>query len=376
MPRGDQSIQTFQGCPQLKVYFYPHAYLRDRQIDTIRRWPQEEAVNPEIAEERHGAQVSAKQAISGRINTSWKQRLPLLNLKRRPPGLSDDTAVYIWGGIPLTGRFILDLDNPWALVGYNLRAMPLYRHLLKSILLSPRCVAIRCLSEACRSSLKHLFGQAIHDKAEVHYPCIPQVVTRIEASDIDACHFLFVGTQFEIKGGQALLQAFLRLYRRHPQARLTLITHLPAAILPQVRSCPGIDHHPATFTRSEIHSRFMSHADVLVLPTYVESFGMVALEALAHGLALIATDVYALREMVVDGYNGNLLCPPISVWQGFSPSEAYYDIANIRQRIGMTDMAAFEDSLEKALVRFASDKNWRLNARRASSQIMAERFQC
>lgn len=60
----------------------------------------------------------------------------------------------------------------------------------------------------------------------------------------------------------------------------------------------------------------MQHADVLLLPTYVESFGMVALEALSFGMAIIATDIYALPEMV-NKKNGALISPPIEIWKDY-----------------------------------------------------------
>ena len=67
-----------------KVFFYPHAYLRDRHLDTIRRWPADRVVNPEIVAKRRGEQVSREKALSARPSTSWIQRVPLLNVKRRP----------------------------------------------------------------------------------------------------------------------------------------------------------------------------------------------------------------------------------------------------------------------------------------------------
>jgi len=113
-----------------------------------------------------------------------------------------------------TGNFIVDLDNPWSLTGFNLRAMPLYKSILRYILASSRCLEIRCISEACRLSLKALFGQTVYDKASVHYPFIPQKVPSVPSVIPEPCRFLFVGTQFEIKGGEALLKAFRRVYEK------------------------------------------------------------------------------------------------------------------------------------------------------------------
>jgi glycosyltransferase involved in cell wall biosynthesis len=360
----------------MRVFFYPHSYLRDRQLDTIRRWPVDQVVNPEVAQNRRGVQVSSSYANATKLKASWKQKLPLLNVKLRPKAAPDVAAVYAWGAVVATGRFIVDLDNPWSLVGYNLRAMPIYRFFIKRLLLSARCLEIRCMSEACRLSLRALFGDAIYNKATVHYPCIPQVVTEIPSRLTDECRFLFVGTQFEIKGGVALLKAFRRVYEQGKNARLDVVTHLPAEYAHLAEGCPGIHIHDAKFSRSEIHEQFMRQADVLVLPTYVESFGMVALEALAHGLALIATDVYALRELVEDGRNGRLLSPPISVWDGVLPSRYYYDWENIKNYIRKTDTLSFENEMVNAMREFSIDPKLVTAAQIASINIMKSRFGC
>jgi glycosyltransferase involved in cell wall biosynthesis len=360
----------------MKVFFYSHSYFRDRQLDTIRRWPADQVVNPEVAQNRRGKQVNSSYANALKLKASWKQKLPLLNVKLRPDGVPSDAVVYVWGAVVATGQFIVDLDNPWSLVGYNLRAMPIYQLAIKRLLLSNRCLEIRCMSEACRLSLKVLFGEAIYNKAMVHYPCIPQVVTEIPVRQSSECRFLFVGTQFEIKGGVVLLKAFRRVYEQTNNARLDVITHLPAEYASLAVGCPGIHIHEAKFTRSEIHEQFMRQADVLVLPTYVESFGMVALEALAHGLALIATDVYALRELVEDGRNGRLLSPPLSIWDDYLPSALYFDIQNAKKYIRAADAAEFEDRLAQSIEQFACDTDWRLRMRQGSAQLMAERFAC
>lgn len=359
------------------IYFYSHSHLRDRQIDTVRDWPIAEVINPQIAE-RKGNQVSAQYANAKKMRFSIKQKLPLLNIKRRPADAPKDAVVYVWGGLIATGKFIVDLDNPWSMVGYNLRAMPLYRALIRWILLSERCVEIRCMSEACRRSLGSLFGTGVLAKARVFYPRIPQLVREEEIvlRDTEKCRFLFVGTQFEIKGGAALIEAFSRVHARHPQCHLDMVTHLPPEFAPPVSRCTGITVHEAKFSRDEIFEHFMRSADVLILPTYVESFGMVALEALSFGLALIATDVYALGELVEAEVNGVLLEPPVSIWDGVMPSAAYYDLANIKERIQAADAADFVSALEASIERFVLDADWRLQAKRASARLMARRFAC
>jgi glycosyltransferase involved in cell wall biosynthesis len=360
----------------MKIYFYPYANLRDRQLDTMRNWPSNEIVSPKVSVNRRGVQVSADYAKASKLRKSWKSRIPLINLKFRPHKAPKDSVIYVWGAVVSSGNFIVDLDNPWSLTGFNLRTMYLYRPILRYILASSRCLEIRCMCESSRLSLKALFGQIVYEKASVHYPFIPQKVSTIPSNIPESCCFLFVGTQFEIKGGEALLKAFRRVYAKVPSARLDIVTHLPPEYMDLVNSCAGINVHKAKFTRDEIHEKFMRKADVLVLPTYAETFPMAAREGLSHGLAMIGTNVYGLREMVDDGRNGYLIEPPISVWDGVLPSQNFYDMKNFKKNIEKTDTTLFERQLENAILELATNPEFRLAARQASLRILKERFTC
>jgi glycosyltransferase involved in cell wall biosynthesis len=135
----------------------------------------------------------------------------------------------------------------------------------------------------------------------------------------------------------------------------------------------GVSVHAPRFSREEIWQRFMRAADVLVLPTYVESFGMAVLEAMAHGLAVVATDVYALNEMVGPD-NGALLTPPLSCWDGTRPSQLYYQLDRSAEIARAADTAAFETHLAAALVALGRDPARLQAAKQASLARVARDF--
>ena len=118
----------------------------------------------------------------------------------------------------------------------------------------------------------------------------------------------------------------------------------------------------------------MSKADVLIHPTYVETFGMVALEALSHGLAIITTDVYALSEIVIDQINGRVLEPPVSIWNNYLPSALYYNLQHSKDIIEKTDTKQFEHSLSQAILQYALNHCDLVAAQKASVNLMKERF--
>jgi glycosyltransferase involved in cell wall biosynthesis len=356
-----------------RIFFYPHAYLRDRQLDTIRTWPIDQGVNANIAVDRHGSQVSREQALA-QVRPSWKTRLPLLNIKRRPENAPTDSAVYVWGGLIARGPFITDIDNPYAFTAYNAFAVKIYRPVIRWFLESQHCLQIRCLSRACLDGVRREYGEVAAAKSVLAYPVITPAVSKPEPQPQDRCRFLFVSTQFEIKGGEALLKAFGRVVENFPAAELDLVTYLPDHFATLAAQIPNVRIHSASLSRDEIAMNFLAKAHVLVHPTYMESFGMVVLEALSHGLPVIATDVYAIHEMVEDGRNGILLEPPLSIWSGTKPTQLFSDVQKVCNCARTVDMSKFEDALFSAMHKMALDVDFRDRAGAVSLELIRTRF--
>jgi glycosyltransferase involved in cell wall biosynthesis len=110
---------------------------------------------------------------------------------------------------------------------------------------------------------------------------------------------LFVGVDWERKGGPDLAAAFERVRRRHGTATLTVVGCEPRLALPGARvvgRCPV----------EEIH-RHYERADVFCLPTRREPFGVAFVEALHHGLPIVATRIGAVPDLVESGRNGFLV---------------------------------------------------------------------
>lgn len=356
------------------VFFYPHTYLRDRHLDTIRNWPDDDALNKDLAESRKPSHVSRAQALAPGKSRSWKQRIPLINIKRRPRNIPEEVAVYAWGSIVRPGPFIVDLDNPYALTGYNVAALRLYRPILRRFLLSSDCLEIRCLSKACRETLALTLGQDVADKSRVRYPTLQAAPQSITSGD--NCRFLFVSSQFEIKGGAALLRAFRRVRERCPNATLDMVTYLPEQYQREAHDIQGLNIYSSDMSRQEIFERFMANADVLVHPTYADSFGMVLLEAMAHNMALVATDLYAIPEMLHDDVNGALLRKsPLSIWNGSLADHYFSDIRKLRIAAMHIDASNFEDEIVTAMVRLGTDSTFRKQCQKQTQKIFKQMIQ-
>jgi len=166
-----------------------------------------------------------------------------------------------------------------------------------------------------RNALK-TFIMSSHVKNSVvqHYACDSKRVTCVYAGcniefrpllldndDYRNKRILFIGVDWERKGGPELVEAFKLLLKKIPDARLTIVGCSPDIRHPQIEV---IGRVPI----SDINQHLIQ-ASVLCLPTKIEPFGIVTIEAFIHKLPVVATRIGALPDLIVDGESGRLVAP-------------------------------------------------------------------
>lgn len=114
-------------------------------------------------------------------------------------------------------------------------------------------------------------------------------------------HILFVGLEWERKGGPVLVDAFREVLKAHPDTRLTIVGSSPDVDVP---NCEVLGKLPL----AEV-SRHYGEASIFCLPTKVEPFGIAFLEAMMNRLPIVATRIGAIPEIVTPGKNGLLVEP-------------------------------------------------------------------
>lgn len=178
-------------------------------------------------------------------------------------------------------------------------------------------------SEPERTDLVRLYA-ADPERIEIVSPGVDLEVFRPEGRDEARRRFgfgdhptvVFVGRLQPLKGPHVALAAMGRLARVVPDARLVIVggesprgttgervrLALAARNLGVARRVRFVDPLP--------HERLADlyrAADVVVIPSAAESFGLVALEAAACGTPVVATAVGGLRRLVRDGQSGYLV---------------------------------------------------------------------
>jgi glycosyltransferase involved in cell wall biosynthesis len=118
--------------------------------------------------------------------------------------------------------------------------------------------------------------------------------------DRNSVRILFVGGDFERKGGSDLLEAMRRL---GPQAELDVVTGSP------VEQPPGVvcRVHRGLSPQSPELVKLYQEADVFALPSRGDCFPQAVAEGLASGLPIVASRTGGIPEMVDEGVNGHLI---------------------------------------------------------------------
>jgi glycosyltransferase involved in cell wall biosynthesis len=119
----------------------------------------------------------------------------------------------------------------------------------------------------------------------------------------------FVGRMVNQKGVDVLLRAFALVERSHPTAKLILAGDGPdRPALMRLAKSLGLQRAMFLGWRNDA-ANILADIDLLVVPSRWEGFGLVALEAMAMGKPVAASEVSALPEIVVPGDTGLLLTP-------------------------------------------------------------------
>lgn len=114
-------------------------------------------------------------------------------------------------------------------------------------------------------------------------------------------NILFVGVDWERKGGPEMIEAFKELRRHLPDATLTIIGCSPDV---KVDGVEVLGRLPLSELPDYFHK-----ASCFCMPSRVEPFGIVFLEAMQFGLPVVSTTAGDIGAIVQDGRTGRLCAP-------------------------------------------------------------------
>ncbi|TND08090.1 MAG: glycosyl transferase group 1 [Bacteroidetes bacterium] len=120
----------------------------------------------------------------------------------------------------------------------------------------------------------------------------------------DPCRLLFLGVEWERKGGPIAFDTLLELEKQGFDARLTVCGCVPPDHFRHEKMdvIPFLDKNDETQRRR--FEELLQQTHFLLLPTRAECFGIVFCEASAYGIPSITTDTGGVGGVVFDGING------------------------------------------------------------------------
>ncbi len=183
-----------------------------------------------------------------------------------------------------TDGFLLKNKAPWVQAVEMLHQnYKYYAHEIKKLYLSGFCKKILPWSYAAENCLVSAIPE-LKGKVETVHPAIRlPIFNKIKHEGLN---IVFVGGDFYRKGGKEVTEAFEILKKKYSDINLITATNTP---------------------HEKVVKEIYPSADIFVMPSYQETFGFVYLEAMSFGLPIVATNIFAVPEMVQDDKNGFLI---------------------------------------------------------------------
>ncbi len=191
-------------------------------------------------------------------------------------------------------------------IGFHRNASPLMRAAINLCL--RRAQAVVALSPSWARRLADLSGRRVD--------CIVNPAPTAPPSACDrpappGLRVLFLGHLLREKGVFDLLEAFARITHAHPDATLEIAGEGLSKEVRHAADALGLGdrvrlHGWVDGARKE---RLLAQGTLLVLPSYMEGMPVCVLEAMTHGLPVVATKVGGIPDLVQDGVTGYLVEP-------------------------------------------------------------------
>lgn len=125
---------------------------------------------------------------------------------------------------------------------------------------------------------------------------------------VDKCITLFVGSLYPHKGILHLVKAFKNVVDKCPNALLVIVGdgYLKSQLMTLSEKLKISENiiFAGYIAERELLIKYYHAADIFILPSFSESYGMVLLEAAVSELPMVVSDLNTFRWIIRDGYNG------------------------------------------------------------------------
>jgi len=231
--------------------------------------------------------------------------------------------------------WIIDLESGGIFTSFNYKSLknPITKRIIIKALSSKKCKKILPQSEAAKNDLfKAIDCSKFKDKVEVLYlamrPCEKKKIDRKDNKIV----LSFIGRGFYGKGSHDLLKAYEILTKKYKNLELKFKGDEFPKEYKNLKKLPGLKLIKGFFPRDKLFDEMYLSADIFVLPTHQDNYGVVFLEAMSAGLPVVGTENMTVPELINDRKNGFLIKSPYS-WENYIPYGKEKELLRYWQRI-------------------------------------------
>lgn len=176
------------------------------------------------------------------------------------------------------------------------------------------------------------------------------------------CRLLFLGVEWERKGGQIALDTFYSLQKRGIPVQLTIIGCLPPVPVTNkdISVIPYINRNKKK--EAGQLQWIIRNSDFLLVPTRAECAGIVFCEASAYGVPSITTDTGGVTTNVTNGVNGYALPFTATAGDYADKIEQLFLDKERYQALSLSSRKKFEEELNW--------ENWGIKFHNIAAQIL------
>jgi hypothetical protein len=271
--------------------------------------------------------------------------------------------------------YLAEFDVPLALHGYDIVRHRRTHGEARRLLEQPQLRALLTFSNWAGRSFGLHFGPEVEAKCRTVYPLAFEAA-RCGSFVQRKYDFSFIATQFWIKCGPETVRAFCQARAdTRLDARICVVTRLEQAreVLGDLSQYPGIEWREAVLSEAEI-AVLLEETKCLVHPSLSDSFGVVVLEALAAGCAVIASDMASFPELVQPERNGWLLSLPTSAVVGDTYITEYGTVPYHEAYLNTMSLHSVEAALRETMGILLRDQQRLQEMMKASHALYEARF--
>jgi starch synthase len=139
------------------------------------------------------------------------------------------------------------------------------------------------------------------------YPSIP--VQKINKKKSDNFTLLFIGRDFEMKGGKIALEIIDNITKKYPNTSAIFIAEVPKIIKEKYKKNTRIKIYNLV-DQEKLFNEVYPESDVFLYPTFSDTFGFAILEAQSFGLPVIAMktkSTHTINETINNGKTGYVI---------------------------------------------------------------------